>query len=118
MHGWGYLFKVMRFQNAITYLPLFVVPYNNFLQCRYNGTDTGSNLHVYMNGILRPEDEVNKNWAGSSLPKTEGFSGTLELGSYQPGIGQPSGNMWVDEFLIFEEELPSDDVLRLYQAYP
>ncbi len=85
---------------------------------RSDGIHAENNMHVYMNGQLRPETEVEGNWPASELPKLRGVSSTLELGNYASSTGWALGTMWMDELMIYEEELPCDDILRLYHGYP
>ena len=75
-------------------------------------------MHVYMNGQLRPEFEGEDYWPETQLPKTAGFSETLELGNLAPNSNWALGTMFMDELMIWQEVLPCDDVLRLYQSYP
>ena len=72
-------------------------------------------MHVYMNGQLRPEVEVEGNWP---TPNNADFSRTLELGRFTVGSNSWGlGKVLLDEILIWEEALPCDDVLRLYNEY-
>ncbi len=74
-------------------------------------------MHVYMNGHLRPELEIGGSWPINELPKAANFSATLELGRYAVGNSWSAGSMVMDELLIFQDELPCDDILRLNHNY-
>ena len=71
-------------------------------------------MHVYVNGELRPEVEVEGDWPQAN---TADFSASLELGRFSIGHTYASSTMLMDEFLIWEEQLPCDDIKRLYQSY-
>ncbi len=73
---------------------------------------------MYMNGRLRPDEAIEKDWPSNELPKSAGFSGSLELGRYAVGNTWAAGSMLMDELLIWQEVLSCDDVLRLYHGYP
>ncbi len=70
-----------------------------------------------MNGQLRPEIEIESDWPETQLPKTAGFSGTLELGNLAPNSNWALGTLFMDELMIWENVLTCDDILRLYQSY-
>ncbi len=74
-------------------------------------------MHIYVNGNLRPEVEIEEDWTLDGLPKSAGFSGSLELGRFSLGDTVTLGTMSLDEILIWEEELLGDDIIRLYHAY-
>ena len=101
--------KKSPYERALSFLYSFTY--------RFDGIKTDNNMNVYMNGELRPEAEVEEYWPATQLPKEWGFSGTMELGNLAPHTGWALGSMWMDELLIYEEELPCDDILRLYHAY-
>ena len=72
-------------------------------------------MHVYVNGQLRPEVEVEGDWPEANPAN---FSASLELGRFLIGSTLASGTVLMDELLIWEVQLPCDDVIRLYQSYP
>ncbi len=67
-----------------------------------------------MNGQLASTGEYEDDWFGSN---TQDFSATLVLGKNTLDSNWAAGTMWMDELLIFEEELPCDDILKLYHGY-
>ena len=41
----------------------------------------------------------------------------IPTGKYAVDINYAPGTMWIDELMVFEQELPCDDILRLYNGY-
>ena len=81
---------------------------------RYNGYN--NNMQVYFNG------EIPKNawkYVGSWHETNDlDYDGHLEVGVIH--LGNPywgTGDMMIHDLIVWEEQLPCDDVYRLYQAY-
>ncbi len=84
-----------------------------FTGCRYNGNE--DLIDLYLNGAARPDGEKH---TGSVGLTNSNFSATVELGHYEVGRWWNHGTMAMDELLIWEEQLPCDDVIRLFYSYP
>ncbi len=86
----------------------YIVTYNN------DTKKDGYHGEVYFNGEVHPDAFK---WNGPFSPMN-GYDGRLELGSFQLGEDWWGiANMSMDDLIIWEEEIPCDDALRLYQAY-
>ncbi len=78
-------------------------------------TSPGTNLQLYINGETHPDTY---RWYQSGQAITPGYNGNLELGVNSIGdTSWQTGHIMIDDLIIWEEQLPCDDVYRLYQAY-
>ncbi len=84
---------------------------------KFNQMINVSRLAGYLNGKPRPDSEkFTDSWYVSN---NDDYDGRLHIGHYYVNDDTHySGNMQFDELIIFEQELPCDDVFRLYEAYP
>ena len=73
-------------------------------------------MELFINGETHPN--VFK-WSQSGRTEfTQGYDGNLELGVNAIGdTSWQTGNIMIDDLIVWEEQLPCDDVYRLYQAY-
>ncbi len=78
--------------------------------------NTGNNMHVYINGESRLTEEK---WTqGWPVANTQDYDGNLQLGTMDLGDNWwGTANIQVDDLIIWEEQIPCDDALRLYLAY-
>ncbi len=74
-----------------------------------------NDLEVYFNGEI--QEKVQKKMSNWMYANTEDYNGNLQLGSAYVSNYDTTGNMAFDDLIIWEEQLPCDDVFRLYQAY-
>ncbi len=87
------------------------------LCCRYDGNGTSGpidNIALYVNGDPRPGSEEQHS---SYLPNTNQSSATIELGHFFVNSTFGPGTVDIDELFIWEEELPCDDIIRLFEKY-
>ncbi len=84
---------------------------------KYDGSNNGSNMEAYVNGEQRPDGEKLTVDGFVSGSNTEDFHGGLYLGVFHIDQTSRRGNMKMDEFLIWEKKIPTEDVIRLYEAY-
>ncbi len=82
-------------------------------QYRFNGSNLGNNMNVYLNGVARPDNEK----SFQAWPGTHGHDGDFELGHVHVRQNSKYGNIMVDEIIIWEEMLTQEQVLQLYEAY-
>ncbi len=86
------------------------------LTYKYDGTNAGNNMELYINGKVDPA--AWKNTGPWPQANTADFSGTLDLGAFYTGSQWwGTGNLKMDELIIFEEQLPCEDTIKLYEAY-
>ncbi len=83
---------------------------------KFDGTNAGNNMELYINGKV--EAAAWKTIDPWPQANNADFSGTLNLGAFYTGYqGWATGNLKLDELIIFEEQLPCEDAIKLYQAY-
>ena len=74
------------------------------------------NMEIYFNGEVLPKAwKWTEPWSEANL---HDYDGDLELGVFELGnYWWATGNMMLDDLIIWEVQLPCDDAYRLYQAY-
>ena len=87
--------------------------YNNWVHCvfvyKYGGPTPGtSDIKIYLNGI-----EENTNRSSNSISLLEKTDKFLIIGD----SGQHRGHLNMDEFLVWQKMLSSEDIKKLYDAY-
>ena len=82
---------------------------------KYGADKYVNGMEVYFNGQVHPETSktVSTWWADNTLD----YNGNLQLGTITLGHLWKTANMYMDDLIIFEEEIPCDDAYRLYNAY-
>ncbi len=75
---------------------------------------TGTNINIYLNGVVRPDSE--KLGTGSAN-YIIGYNGNLEIGNTKIGQADQVGRIIMDELVIYEHEMPAEDVWNLYNIY-
>ncbi len=68
---------------------------------------------MYINGIARPESEKSI----LQFTGTDPNDGTLVIGRGALRTPALFGNIWMDELIIWQEQITAEDVIKLYQAY-
>ncbi len=71
-------------------------------------------MELYLNGNVRPDSERSILALGGSDPT----DGRLDIGHMELDSTNDIGNIWMDELIIWEIQLPAEYVIKLYQAYP
>ena len=126
----GFVFAIQRDQD--TFSEYVTIPKSTFLAdyvyntwqhyvvtYKYDGSNNGNNLEAYVNGEQRPDSEKSTfNGFLFNAPNTEDYNGGLHLGVFFLDNPTRRGNMKMDEFVIWEKKMPTEDVKRLYEAYP
>ncbi len=70
------------------------------------------NTNLYIDGIARPDSEKGT----QTPPPTDPRNDRLQIGNtFLDGVGY--GNIWMDELIIWQQQIPPEDVIKLYQAY-
>ena len=88
------------------------------LTYKFDGTNLGNNMELYINGEVDSSVWENANSWPSNQPNEADFSGSLDLGAFYTGNQWwGTGHLKMDELIIFEEQLPCEDAYKLYEAY-
>ena len=75
---------------------------------------TGTNINIYLNGVVRPVSEQRGIWFGSF---NYVYNGNLEIGTSKIGNENFAGGIMMDELVIYEHEMSAGDVVKLYNIY-
>ena len=74
-----------------------------------------ADIEFYLNGLARPNSEK---WSGNWSPVSDGFSGAIEVGHYSVCDSfAEGGTMSISDLMIWERQLTSADVAKLYSLY-
>ncbi len=127
--AWGFYFEVRRDNDTFTewihitssdFMTNF--GYNTWhhyvITYMYDGSNNGNNMEAFIDGLLRPDSGKITQAGFDEGPNTANYDGRLQLGVYLLDSNAYRGNMKMDDILIWERKISSEDVKRLYEAYP
>ncbi len=95
--------------------------YNQWFHCvvthKMDGCGVGNNIRVYLNGSI--VTQINKfadPWDDG--PNLADYNGNLDIGTARVGTHTwGTGNFQMDDLIIWESQISSEDVNRLFMAY-